>query len=197
MLEGSFRKRGNALEDEFFHRVDVELIRRWKVRHEEEVADEALQQAIGITDQHVLKELRQAEITPGTLVALSLFPAIYVAWADGHVELAERRAILRAADDLGIAEDSPSHALLECWLKRKPRQELVTTWKDFIHAIQPTLSETAFNELKQASIQRAEEIARAAGGFLGIGAVSTEEKSALTELREVFDHALSTSKPTD
>ncbi len=197
MGKSAFEQRESALEDEFFYRVDQELIARFRASQQQEADLDALKQSTGIDDRHVLEELQTAQITPRTLAAFSMFPAVYVAWADGHVERAEREAIMKAARHQGIFSVSPACELLENWLSRRPHAELIAAWKDFIHAVRPTVSDHTFREMRNAAIERAEEIARAAGGFLGIGSVSRAEKSALAELNDIFDHAAAQAEPAD
>jgi len=197
MAKSIFQQRGTALEDEFFYRVDQELIAKLEEKHEQQLIELSLKESTGIVDQHVLEELRSAEITPRTLAAFSMFPAVFVAWADGHVETAERNAILKAAKHQGIYSVSPAYEVLEHWLQQRPPNKLVGAWKDFIHAIRATISDRAFRELRDAAIERAETISRAAGGFLGIGAVSQAERAALAELHEVFDDAIESAEPAD
>jgi len=189
MSNDSFRQRATTLEDEFFYRVDQQLIQTYKDRQQQAFDTKSLSEATGIVDQSVLKELHAAEVTPNTLLAFSLFPSVFVAWSDRHVESAERAAILKAAHQQGIHENSDAYKLLESWLDHKPKRELVDAWKDFIHAIRETVSDDAFREMRNAAMQRAEEISKASGGFLGLGAQSHAEKTALAELNAVFDHA--------
>ena len=158
-------------------------------QHQIEVDEERLAIACGIVDQKLLKELLAAEITPNTLTALSLFPAVYVAWANGYVERAERTAVLDAAHKMGIEKETPAHNLLECWMDQKPGDTLVTAWKDFIHASRPQLSDAAFAELREAALKRARDIASAAGGILGFGSISAKERAAIAELEQVFADA--------
>ncbi len=189
MSGDSFARRAQTLEDAFFHKVDQELISKLQEQHQHEVDEDALSAATGITDRKVLDELLAADVTPSTLTALALFPAVYVAWADGHVEAAERKAVLDAAHSLGINEGTAAHQLLENWLKRKPTSELYAAWKDFVRAASSTLSEASFNEQKDPGIRRSHDITEAAGGFLGVGSVSESEKKTISELESVFADA--------
>lgn len=193
MTGNAFERRESALEDEFFYRVDQELIAQLKAEQQHESELESLQETTGIGDRHVLEELRTAQITSRTLAAFSMFPAVYVAWADGHVERAEREAVLKAARHQGIFSVSPAYDLLESWLCMKPHAELLEAWKDFIHALRPTVSDLTFREMKHVALERAESVARAAGGFLGLATVSKAEKAALAELHAVFDDAIATA----
>lgn len=195
MSRNAFNHRAQTLENEFFHRVDQELIIKLQEQHQLESDEDALTIACGIVDRKLLDELLAADITPKTLAAFSLFPAVYVAWANGYVEAAEKKAVLQAAHNLGLSEATPAHQLLECWLQQKPAKALVAAWKDFIHAARPTLSVTAFRELHEGAMKRAHKIAEAAGGILGIGRVSTKEKEALAELEAVFADAAAAAEP--
>lgn len=185
-----FSRRANALENEFFRRVDQELILRLQEQHQHEVDEGALSVATGILDAKVLRELIAAEITPRTLIALSLFPAVCVAWSEGRVQRGEREALLKAAHEVGVVDGSPAYHLLEKWLSTRPSDELFTVWKDFIHAIEPALTPEAFRELREAAMRRALDIAEAAGGFLNILSVSAVERAAIAELESVFDDAI-------
>lgn len=195
MARNVFANRASALENAFFHRLDQELIIKIQEQHQLETDEDMLATATGIIDRKLLDELLAAEITPKTLVAFSLFPAVYVAWSDGHVEIAEREAILKAAHVQGITNRSPAHQLLESWLKTKPTEELVSVWQSFIHAMRPVISPTAFRDLQEAAMKRAHTIAEAAGGFLGFGSVSAAEKAAIEELDAVFADAVSAEQP--
>ena len=195
MLNHAFHHRSRALENEFFRRVDHELVVKVQEQYPLEVDEDALAIACGICDRKLLDELLAAEITPKTLTALSLLPAVYVAWANGYVEAVERKAVLDAAHSVGVCEGTPAYELLECWLKLRPTDRLIEAWKEFIHASRPTLSVDAFRQLRDSAMTRARDIASAAGGFLGIGSVSAMEKAALMELEGVFTHAAKSEAP--
>lgn len=194
MPKNAFERRAQTLENEFFRRVDLQLIVKLQKQHQLECDQDALAIASGVIDRQVLDELLAIEITPKTLVAFSLFPAVYVAWANGSIEQEEREAVLRAAHDQGLSEDCPAHQLLDSWLKRKPSTDLLAAWKGFIYAMRPTISAPAFNELRDAAMKRAYDIAEAAGGFLQLLSISAKEKAALAELDAVFSDAADTEK---
>ncbi|MEZ6132466.1 MAG: hypothetical protein R3C59_27700 [Planctomycetaceae bacterium] len=190
-----FRNRASALEDEFFHRVDQELIARLKQKEQQEADEDALTIATGITDRTVLDELLSVQITPQTLLAFQLFPAIHVAWASGYIQRAEREAVLKAAEHLGVVPETPAWELLQSWLQKKPSAELFEAWTDFIHALRPTMSVTAFRELHETSMTRARKVAETSGGILGIHRVSADEEARLADLEAVFaDAALASEK---
>lgn len=173
------------LEQQFFQDADQQIpastADRALASHEDVSALTA-----GIVNWKVWDELQLMEITPKTLMAFSLFPAIYVAWANGRVEDAEKQALLTAAEKVGVAPSSPAFVLLESWLSGEPDARLFEAWKQFVNAIRSTLTKDAFEQLRDASIDRAKTIAGAAGGILGLHKVSRAESAAISELESAF-----------
>lgn len=186
MSKDIFKKRGSALEDEFFRRVDDELAMklREKWQHERDVA--SLKQESHIQDEAVLEELLYVGIQPGTLQAMTLVPAIHVAWANGFVETKEREAVLHAAQTVGIDTESTTGHLLTSWLKHKPTAELFQAWEDYVKALKGIVNVTAYRHLHENAVNTAGNIAQAAGGMLGVHAVSFAEQKAINQIDEAF-----------
>jgi uncharacterized tellurite resistance protein B-like protein len=176
--------RGKALEEMFFARESEKL--RKTLQEKEEVRDkkEALSAASGITDDAVLEQLVTLDIRSDTLAALSLVPLVEVAWADGSMDDSERSAILSAAEDSGISDESA--ALLDGWLVTQPGSEMLSAWKDYISALTSTMDTAARDNLEQELLGRARRVAESAGGFLGIGTISPDEEDKLEELARAF-----------
>ncbi len=176
--------RGKALEEMFFAQESENL--RKTMQEKEEVRDkkEALSATSGITDDAVLEQLVALDIRSDTLAALSLVPLVEVAWADGTMDDSERSAILSAAEDSGISDESA--ALLDGWLVTQPGGEVLSAWKDYVSAITSTMDTVAREKLEQELLGRARKVAESAGGFLGIGAISPEEEDKLEELARAF-----------
>jgi hypothetical protein len=176
--------RGKALEEMFFARESEKL--RKTLQEKEEVRDkkEALSATSGITDDAVLEQLVTLDIRSDTLAALSLVPLVEIAWADGTMDDSERSAILSAAEDAGISDESA--ALLDGWLVTQPGSEMLSVWKDYISALTSTLDTAARDNLEQELLGRARRVAESAGGFLGIGTISPDEEDKLEELARAF-----------
>ena len=176
--------RGKALEEMFFAREREKF--RKTLQEKEEVRDkkEALSAASGITDDAVLEQLVTLDIRSDTLAALSLVPLVEVAWADGTMDDSERSAILSAAEDSGISDESA--ALLDGWLVTQPGSEMLSAWKDYISALTSTMNTAARDNLEQELLGRARRVAESAGGFLGIGTISPDEEDKLEELARAF-----------
>ena len=176
--------RGKALEEMFFAQESEKL--RMALQEKEEVRDKkgALSTTSGITDDAILEQLVALDIRSDTLAALSLVPLVEVAWADGTMDDSERSAILSAAADSGISDESA--ALLDGWLVTQPGSEVLSAWKDYVSAITSKMDTEARDKLEQELLGRARKVAESAGGFLGIGAISPEEEDKLEELARAF-----------
>jgi len=139
-----------------------------------------------ILDPSLSETLAGLGIRSETLAALTLIPLVRVAWADEQLVEEERRAVLRGAESVGIAEDSPGHALLRAWLEERPDPRIFEAWRDFVAALCARLSIEGQLELREELLGRAREVAEAAGGFLGLRSISRREETVLRELESVF-----------
>ena len=176
--------RGKALEEMFFAKENEKLRMALQEKEEAKNRQETLSAASGITDDAVLEQLVALDIRSDTLAALSLVPLVAVAWADGTVDDNERSAILSAAEDSGLSGESA--ALLDAWLVTQPSSEVLSAWKDYVLALTSTMDAAARDKLKQEILSRARTVAEAAGGFLGVGKISSEEEEKLEELARAF-----------
>jgi uncharacterized tellurite resistance protein B-like protein len=178
MSKEMIEERRKALENAFFKKHNEQLLA--KMRTERKKA--ALSEASGISDDDLLGTLAEEGLTAGDIAALSLIPLVRVAWADGRVAPSERRAVLAAAEEADISKGSTAHKLLESWLDEKPGRDLFTAWAAFVQSLPPD----ARKSLQITISQRATEVAKAAGGILGIGTLSPSEREALDEIEKAF-----------
>jgi CRP-like cAMP-binding protein/preprotein translocase subunit SecF len=139
-----------------------------------------------VLDPSLTETLAGLGIRAETLAALTLVPLVRVAWADERLDEAERGAILRGAESVGIAQDSPGHALLRAWLEERPDPKIFEAWRDFVAALCARLSIEGQLALREDLLGRAREVAAAAGGFLGVRSISRREETVLRELERVF-----------
>jgi CRP-like cAMP-binding protein len=142
--------------------------------------------AEGLLGPSLTETLAGLGIRTETLAALTLIPLVRVAWADQQLDDQERRAVLRGAERVGIAQESPGHALLRAWLERRPDPRIFEVWGDFVGALCARLSIEGQLELREDLLGRAREVAEAAGGFLGVRSISRREEAVLRELESVF-----------
>jgi len=184
----SLHDRGRALEEAFFAERDRHLVEKLKRKLTAEETERVLAAAIGIADELTLKAVTKVEAGVQVLAAMALLPMVEVAWCDGDVSAKEREAILKAAVELEITVDSPAYQLLKGWLENRPKMGAVVAWKDYVRAICATLEAPTVFKLKQGVIGRAEKVAQAAGGILGLGSkVSAAEQKCLDDLAKAFE----------
>jgi hypothetical protein len=186
MYENAFAERRRALEHEFFYRVDSELLARLRKQLADAAAKRALAAASGLCDEKLLDELVQVKISPETLGALSLIPVVLVAWADRHVDEKERLAVLQAASEEGVTQGSPAYRLLEFWLENEPSPQLAQTWKHFVEAVLPKLTEEIRIGFRSEIMKQARRAAKASRPGLGMKKISPQEEEVLRELESAF-----------
>jgi hypothetical protein len=180
--------RKKALEESFFAKENARLLERMKAEKASKATAEGLAEISGIGDGPVLDTLVELGIDVDTWAAISLVPLVEVAWADGTVDDRERRAVLAAAEANGVFPGSASSELLESWLARRPDARLLAVWGEYIVDLCANLGDGEKAAVKEKVIGRAREVAKAAGGFLGLGPkVSAEEEVILAELEKAFD----------
>jgi hypothetical protein len=179
-------ERSRNLEDEFFRKEDQRLIEKLRELKAREVSREALARVSGIRDTAILDRLVQLGIHAETLAALSIVPLAEVAWADGAIDEKERRAILERAEQSGVAPGSTSHDLLRSWLERRPEPRLLVAWTHMIQGLSDNLSPEQVAALRAGLVERVQAVARASGGVLGVGKVSSAEAEMIRQLESAF-----------
>jgi hypothetical protein len=175
-------ERSKALEDAFFRKKTAK--RRVELRQQKR--KEALAEASGLQDDEILERLSDLGIAAETVAAMSVVPLVAIAWADGHMDAREIGAVLKGATECGIEPGSAAHDLLESWTREQPGSELMETWKSYIHAVCVEISAEQRWRLEDLLIGRAQAVAAAAGGFLGIGKISGKETTILETMRSAF-----------
>lgn len=143
-----------------------------------------------VTDDCVLKELRNCGISPESLEVMSIVPFVEVAWANGFVERNERIAILQTAEEFGITPSSKAYIVLINWLIKRPGPYLFATWRDLLEAVQTIVDPGAFSRFRESTLARARMIAESAGGKHEEGATSKSENNVIAQLNTAFERAL-------
>lgn len=179
----TFSERAQALENEFFHRVDQQLLDKLRRELSEQRAKAALQSASGINDDELLTELVRIGVRPETLAAVSLIPLVAVAWADGKLDPEERRQVLAAEQEAGISTDDPSHHLLEQWLSDPPGDEVFLAWQHYVRALHEHLSSSGSQLLGEHVLKRARAVAKSCGGSWGYQSISPSEDRVLKQVK--------------
>lgn len=129
--------------------------------------------------------LRKLGIDRRNLRALPLLPLAEVAWADGDVQAPELDLILRKAAERDLRDED--RILLDGWLAYPPSPEylragrMALAW--YRQRGDPGLDPS---ELKSVLVD-ARDVAAAAGGFFGFGAVSRAEREVLNRLAKEIE----------
>lgn len=183
-----FGDRRRAFEDEFFRRQDAELTARRRAEDARHNARAALAAASRITDEALLDRLVDMGITSETLIALSLVPVIDVAWADGRIDVREKRAIMDAASAAGLAPDGSGARMVSVCLAKRPSPELRAAWRQYIASVCATLTIAERRALRDEIVRQGRVVAEATGGFKGLlSRVSGEEAAVLDDIARAFD----------
>jgi Enolase C-terminal domain-like len=182
----SIGQKARSLEDEFFRNEDQRAIQRLRELREREVSREGLSKASGIKNVAILDKLLDLGVRNETVAALAVVPLAEVAWADGSMDAKEERAILKRAEEAGVLPGSPVHDLLKSWLERRPEPKLLAAWTHMVEGICEHLTPEQVDGLRTGLVERAQTIAMASGGLLGMGGVSRAEQEMIQTLAAAF-----------
>ena len=78
------------------------------------------------------------------LPVLCFVPFVQVAWAEGFVQPAERRAILRLAESLNVAPEHPGYRELVGWLDERPPDEFFDRAGEMIRELLAVLPDESY-----------------------------------------------------
>lgn len=182
-----FEERGKALEDAFFAKKNQELLEQVKKELNVEEQRGALKDAVGITEDDMLDRILSTGVNAESLAALSIAPLVLVAWADGSIDAKEHEAVASGAEKAGIKPDSVAYKLLQTWLAEKPSDDLKAAWVDYAKAMSEKLQAGDRVKLGEELVGRCKAVAESAGGFLGLGSISSKEQAVLDELTSAFE----------
>jgi hypothetical protein len=177
----AFQSRQRAFEEAFFQKVDAKLLEN--LRSELEAVEDAnnLAHVSGILDEKVLRELVRVGVTAESLLAMRFVPMVYVAWSDRKISAAEQQAILKAAESENVLPNSPPYHLLRTWLERAPDSAVFAAWKEYVEALAHVMPADSLTELRERTKSLCYQVAKAAGGVMGIGSISPAEQKAIDE----------------
>ncbi|MDQ3069971.1 MAG: hypothetical protein M3R55_09615 [Acidobacteriota bacterium] len=177
-----FKERGRALEDEYFHRKERELIAKLREKAGADEARQKLGEHTGVADPQLLQDLQELGYTPDTISLLHLVPLVQMTWADGSVSGRERDLIIEAARARGVESGSAADQQLQGWLKTRPSDTLFTTTLRVIGAMLQSRPAGERDASSKDLLAYVTSIASASGGVLGFGAVSDQERAVLDRI---------------
>jgi hypothetical protein len=113
-----------------------------------------------------------------------MLPMVYVAWADGRIQAAERKLILQIAEDRGLLE-SGGRETLEQWLSVAPSTARLQTDLAILNELCSSHSKTDDDfdaDCSQLLVAYCQDVADAAGGMLGLKSARNESEQAALKL---------------
>jgi hypothetical protein len=172
--------RGRSLEEEYFRAKDRELIEKMKRAAAAEETRQQLRTRSGLQDPELVKELEALGFTPDTVDLLPFVPLVQVAWAQGDVDDAERKLLVRLARTRGIAEGSAADRQLADWLSHRPSADVFARATRLVRAVlqSPAQQSMTADDL----VKYSESIAEASGGIFGLKRISPEERAVIEAL---------------
>jgi hypothetical protein len=121
------------------------------------------------------------------LPVLCFVPFVQIAWAEGFVQPAERRAILRLAESLNVAPEQPGYRELVGWLDERPPDEFFDRAGEMIRELLAVLPDESASQLRHILLFGCLEVAQAAGD-IGLlrqrSGIRREEREQLRRIGE-------------
>lgn len=151
-----------------------------------------------MTDAELAETLRALGMDVVSWRALPLLPLVQVAWADGRIQDAERDLILELARSRFLLEEE-GQMLLRNWLHHPPTPSYVRLGQDaLVQLCNHNAAPIGPSQLGDV-VDFAKQVAAAAGGFYGFGAVGKAEAEAIEQIAGALhlDHSLAWSTPDD
>lgn len=182
----NLEKNMNDLVEKAFFKENKKMEEKYRAMQQMKKTKEALAAVSGIVDDLVLEKFIALDLRPETLASISMVPLIEIAWADGTIDQKEKEAILSAVGKFGWTPDSLNYELLNQWLKDKPSTSLLTAWKHYVDALCHKMTNEEVDHFKKEIMEHVTIVAEAAGGFLGIGKISSEERGMIEQLENAF-----------
>ena len=184
--KNAFGDRAKGLEDEHFRKQEAELIAKMRERAERR----EMAAATGVDDDAIMSELQALGFNQETIILLPLIPLVQVAWADGSVAAGERDRVLEIAKAHGIAEGSAAYDRLVGMLDRRPPEDVFEEAFRIVRLLRAAGGEAWV--APENFVDYCRQVAEAAGGFLGFGKVSDEERALIERIAAELESAHST-----
>ena len=140
--------------------------------------------AVGISDENVLSDLRELGYTAETVPLLYLVPMVQMAWAEGWVTERERELIFEAARLRGIHPCSQAHQKLSDWLYERPTDDFFGRTLPVIGAILMALPTEEREAYRNDLVSQCARVAGISGGvvrFLTTGTKISKEERVLIQ----------------
>lgn len=145
-----------------------------------------LGKVLGIRDEELLEDFLHLGFTPRTAPAIEMVPLAFVAWASSSVTDEECAAAVGEVYDSQLREFPKTSAVVQAWLDTQPSPELWNLWVQYIHCRLPSLDQEERIGLQRKLLNQARRVARAAGGWLGLGSICHGEQLVIDAIEDAF-----------
>jgi len=167
-------------EETYFQQREIEQRRKLREKLEaaaHELAEKhAIAESLKTSDLELAERIKALGFSGATARVFDLLPLVHVAWADGTVQKGERAAILKVLEARGMPQGSEGFQLMESLLEERPSDEYMS---ESLAVLKALVGAGAGADV----VALCEQVASAAGGFLGIaGKVSGEERALIDEI---------------
>ncbi len=146
-----------------------------------------LMEVLGIRDEEILERFLDLGFTASTARAIEMAPFAFVAWASSRVTDAECAATVTAVHDSQLSDFPKILAVVQSWLDVQPRPEIWELWVRYLHCRLEQMSPSERAGLHCRLTEQATRIARASGGWLGIGSICRQEQVIIDAIDLVFE----------
>ncbi len=184
MGQSAFEARGKGFEVEYFGKKDRQLVDKLKAVFHRKIDKESIRKATGITDERVLDNLVELNLSGELMTAFKFLPLAEVAWADGRVDARETAAVLAAIEQQGIPRGGAAYAMLENALKNGPRPDARKAWYMFATELRKTLTPEELSTFRNDLLAQARKVAEASGGILNMAMTVTRAERKVIEAVE-------------
>jgi len=174
--------------DSMFAAKNDELLEKMReqIKHDEQL--EELSKAIGIDDKQLVQNLMDMGITAHSMAALTMYPMVCVAYADGVLNMEERDLIMKMASEWNMKPGDPGFEVLNHWLEDGPTEDGFAVWKKYIQTVITQMTPEQVADLKTSIMKRSNAVATAVGDVLGRFGNRTNkaEEARLAEIEAAF-----------
>ncbi len=175
-------------EDEYFRRLDGELIEQARRHAHLEDEERRMSEASHITDHTVLGMLEKLGYDHTSIELFPLVPLVQVAWVDGSISAAERDRISAIARIRGVQASSPAGRQLASWLDQRPSEEFFRGTLLAMQAFLATLPEQHRNAARETLLHSCKDVAFASCGLRGWkDRICAAKRKLIQEMRTLLD----------
>lgn len=147
----------------------------------------ALREVLGLSDVGLLFQFLSQGLDAPKAAAIELAPLAFVAWASGSVTDKESAATIKAIHESVLLEFPKTWPVIQSWLDNRPQTDLWNLWVDYTRYRLERMTTAHKREMKRRLLGHARTVARASGGWLGIGSICREEQTVIDQIERVFD----------